>query len=469
MGVPPSPCVGPHPAPLRGSTPPRNRLATVAFAFAVACLAHSTRADANAQGMYGFGSRSTAMAGAVSADVRDFSANYYNPAGLAAAETLRIDIGYFWAHHALTANGLDNHVDPAHGLVGGIAAPGRLFGIPFAFGLGLHLPDDRVSRSRALPQMQPRWELYDNRVQIIFIAANLAIAPVRWLRLGAGLSFVSSTRGRLDISGEINGLRTNDSRLNHTVDADLTAVRYLQAGIQVDVHPTLTFAATYRGTYNLRLEIDAIVAGRISLGDLGIPGSYSLFSSSVAVSLPQQGVLGVSWRPRRDFTLDVDLTWINWSAYVNPTANIRVALDLQVPPELSSFRIPATPSPTPVVPARFADTFVPRVGVEFRRDVGVHTLAFRGGYRFDASPVPDQMARATNFMDANRHVVSFGTGMMFRGMRPTLAGGISVDLHADLQVLEHRDVHKDDPSDPVGDYRLAGAVFQAGITTGVVF
>ena len=34
---------------------------------------------------FGMGSRSIAMGGAVTADVEDFTANYYNPAGLARA------------------------------------------------------------------------------------------------------------------------------------------------------------------------------------------------------------------------------------------------------------------------------------------------------------------------------------------------------------------------------------------------
>ena len=42
-------------------------------------------ARANEADTYGLGSRSSAMAGAVAADATDFSANYYNPAGLASA------------------------------------------------------------------------------------------------------------------------------------------------------------------------------------------------------------------------------------------------------------------------------------------------------------------------------------------------------------------------------------------------
>ncbi len=424
--------------------------------------------------MYGYGSRASALEGAVSADVQDFSANYYNPAGLVRANSLRLDLGYLYATHALQTNGRDNHVDPVHGLVGGIVAPGRLFGLRFAFGLAVHIPDDRISRSRSLPQIQPRWELYDNRVQIIYIAANLAISPVPWLRIGGGLSFVSSTRGQLDIYGNIAYPRASDSQLQHTVDADLVSVRYPQAGIQVDVLPTLTIGLVYRGEFRLALQIDALVQGQIVLGRVTDPnatriaGSYSLSSSSVAVFLPQQAVFGAAWRPVRGLTVMADVTWMDWSAYRNPSAQLGVALDLRIPPGVTGLMVPALPPSTVVVPAGFHNTFVPRVGVEYQRDVGLHTLAARVGYRYDASPVPDQVAQ-TNFLDASRHAVSIGAGIIVRGLRPALGGGLTFDVHGEGQFLESRSVHKTDPADPVGDYVIGGQVWSAGATLGVLF
>jgi long-chain fatty acid transport protein len=443
------------------------------LALALATLTSAGAAWANTPGMYGYGSRSTALSGAVSADVEDFSASYYNPAGLVRAPALRLDVGYLYATHRLRANGRDNHVDPAHGLVGGLVAPGRVFGLPFAFGLGLHLPDDRLSRSRSLPQSQPRWELYDNRVQLLFIAANLAVAPWPWLRIGAGLSFVSSTRGRLDIEGDIAFPSANDSRLRHTVDADLRAVRYPQAGVQIDVLRELTLSMVYRGEFRLQLELDALVAGNVVIGrpsDLTatrIPGSYGLVSRSVAVFLPQQAVLGAAWRVRPNLTVMADLTWIDWSSYINPTAQLVTALSLQIPPDLANLSLPATPPAVVRRDAAFHDTLVPRVGVEWRTEVGVHGLAVRGGYRYDPSPVPDQTG-PTNFMDASRHVLSAGAGFTLRGLRPVV-GALVLDVHADVQLLERRTVRKDDPADPVGDYVLDGQVFNLGTTMSVLF
>ena len=83
---------------------------------------------------------------------------------------------------------------PFRGVEDGSNRADRMAGVPFAFGFAFHLPDDRLSRVEALPQTAPRWELYDNRNQRLYLAANLALSPWPWLQIGGGVSFMSSTR-----------------------------------------------------------------------------------------------------------------------------------------------------------------------------------------------------------------------------------------------------------------------------------
>ena len=165
------------------------------------------------------------MGGAVSADVSDFSACYYNPAGLALAHGLEISVGYFRADQSLYMNGKNSGVDPVKGMVGGAVVPGKVFDVPFAFGVGFHIPDNWLTRVRALPQDQPRWELYDNRNQRLWFGVDLAISPFPWLQLGGGVTFMAATKATLDISGHIDLFGPTDSSLRHQVDADLTIDR----------------------------------------------------------------------------------------------------------------------------------------------------------------------------------------------------------------------------------------------------
>jgi long-chain fatty acid transport protein len=440
-------------------------LALAVESFAI--IAHATPPST-----YEFGSRATALAGAVTADGGDFSSVYYNPAGLVLARGVRVDVGYFYAHHALQTNGADNAVDPAHGIVGGLVAPGRLYGIPFAFGLATHLPDERLSRSRALPQMQPRWELYDNRVQLLYLAADVAIAPWPYLRIGGGIAFISSTRGTLDVYGDIAFPSANSSRLRHAVDADLRSVRYPQLGVQLDVSPAITLAFSYRGEFRLGLEIDGLVAGNVVVGAgegaTRVPGSYALSSRSTAVFLPQQATLGAKIQLKSKWDLFVDFTWNGWSSYTNPSARLNVALDLMPPPGLT-LPIPALPPSVPPVPAGFHDTIALRIATEYRLMLGRHQLSTRVGYRFEPTPVPEQTGRDTNFLDSARHVPSLGLGIVFGERNGVLgiAHGISVDLHAAAQVLVPRTYLKSDPTDPIGDLAIGGVVLNGGATVGL--
>ena len=445
-----------------------DALAAIALLFAPAAAA------ANPLDMYGFLSRSTALGGAVTADVGDVSAGYYNPAGLARMHAFRAELGYLYAAPSLATDGRDNGVDASHGFVGGLAAPGRVFGLPFAFGLAVHVPDDRLSQVRALTQTQPRWELYSVRLQRLYIAASLAISPWRWLRLGGGLVFMASTRGGFDITGRISATQPSNSALTHGVDADLTAVRYLQAGAQADLPHGVSVGVAFRDEFKLDTQLVADLVGQIVVGGindpraLSIPGSYSLRSQVLSAFQPRQVVLGAAWRINPAWRVSVDVGWVQWSRYENPTASLDVALQLTIPAGIPGLRQPSIPQPAAREAMGFHDTFVPRVGVEYTLALRRHTLAFRGGYAYDPTPVPDQ-AGITNFVDASRHVVSLGIGLTLRHLGAVFPGSVSVDVHAAMQFLETRSVVKADPNDAIGDFTASGTVLNVGTTIGVGF
>jgi long-chain fatty acid transport protein len=436
--------------------------------------AASTDARANPLDTFGFGSRSTAMGGAVSADVRDWSANYYNPAGLALATGLEIGIGYFRADHDLYINGKNSGVDPVKGMVAGIVAPGKLYDLPFAFGFGLHLPDDRLSRVEALPQTEPRWELYANRNQRVYLAANLAISPFEWLQLGGGLSFMSSTTGTLDISGDANILKVDDSQLRHAVDASLSAIRYPQLGARIKLGKRAALAVAYRGQFSLALDIKARLHGDISLGPP--PPTYSVLydlnTASVDSFLPQQLVVGGSWQLLDNLHVNLDATWINWSAYVPPVSTVGVALDFNVPASvLQPFGImlPTVPAATQIVPISMHDRVNPRLGFEWRAFAKPKWEGFlRGGYEYAKSPIPPQTG-VTNYVDRDRHSISAGLGARLMAPMKELPGDVRLDAHAQLSELPTGTTLKSNPADTTGDYTAGGHIWNVGVSATLGF
>jgi hypothetical protein len=424
---------------------------------------HARSAGANPLDPFGFGSRGTAMGGAAAADVQDFSANYYNPAGLALARRLEISVGYVNVDQSLTINGQNSGVDPVRALVAGVVAPGAIAGIPFAFGFGLHLPDDRLSRVRALPQDEPRWELYDNRNQLLFLAVNLAVSPWPWLQIGGGASFISSTTATLDIGGQVNLYTPESSQLRSAVNADLTAVRYPQAGVRVALGEKLAVAVVYRGQFSLALDLKANLRGSIS----GLTTAlYDLQTDSVNNFLPQQVVVGGSWAILPDLRANADLTWVNWSAYVPPVADVKVVLN--IPPPTGGWPAgivpPTTPAPTVVVPIQMRDTIVPHVGLEWRAVDRRRWKGFlRVGYEYDKSPIPPQTGE-TNYVDRDRHAFSVGLGIRAIDLLPELPRDLRLDGHVQLSELPTGTTVKSDAADLVGEYTAGGTLWNVGGT-----
>jgi Outer membrane protein transport protein (OMPP1/FadL/TodX) len=438
----------------------RRRLAAALIAGA---LSAAPCARANPLDPFGFGSRATAMGGATAADSQDFSANYYNPAGLALARRMEISVGYVNVDQSLSIDGKDSGVDPVRAIVAGIVAPGTVAGIPFAFGFGLHLPDDRLSRVRALPEDQPRWELYDNRNQLLYLAANLAISPWPWLQIGGGASFLSSTTATLDISGQVNIYASDSSQLRSAVDADLTAVRYPQAGVRVALGDAVALALVYRGQFALDLDLKANLRGNISGLTTAI---YDLQTDSVNNFLPQQVVLGGSWKVGPAVRADLDFTWVNWSAYVPPVAVVQVALD--IPPPLGGWPAnitpPTTPAPTVVLPIHMHDTVVPHLGVEVRALDTRKLQAFvRAGYEYDKTPIPPQTGE-TNYVDRDRHAFSFGLGARGMDLLAELPRDLRLDGHVQLSELPTATTVKSNPADLVGEYTAGGTMWNVGVT-----
>ncbi len=445
----------------------------------LALVSGALPARASVPDHYGFGSRSAAMAGAVAADAQDFSAGYYNPAGLAEAPGVELAFGYMHHVQRLQVDGLDNEVADVHGLHAGLVAPGELFGLPFAFSVGVHLPDDGLSFIKARRQGVPRWELYDARSQLLYLQVSLALRPFSWLEVGGGIAYLSATRGSFAIRGRADILSPFDSELEHEVDADLTAVRFPQAGLRLLLEDWGALGVTYRGESSLDLQLDADLRGVVEFAGIDVPLLYQLEAHTVAAFTPHQLVVGVSFQRIEDLHLNLDVTWMNWSGYLSPTAELKALLEVE-PPEGIPVELPDQPAPTQIVPPAFKDRFVPRVGVEYvagsfgsprkvhGADRALVQLPVRLGYAYEPSPVPDQVG-ISNLIDSDRHTLTVGAGITLNRLIEELPGAIHLDFHGAFTLLPARTVLKDNPADFMGDYSASGSVFGGGGSLKVVF
>ncbi len=412
---------------------------------------------------FGFGSRASAMGGAVSADATDFSANYYNPAGLAGDTGLRLALGYTYNWQNLRIQGKDSGVDAVRGLVFGFAAGGKLGGIPIALGIATHLPDQGISRVTALREGVVRWELYDSRASVLYLTTNIAIRPVPFLELGGGISFLAATHGRFEVTGTADVLTPFNSKLRHEVDADLTSVRYPEAGVRFHLGDRAQLALVYRHETKLDLELSALLRGNVDFAGIQVPILYTLSSKTVAAYLPAQLVVGTSFKVVRGLSVNADLTYVHWSGYASPTARTAAKLTATPPPGID-LELPTEIKPTEPIAPRFIDRVVPRLGVEWVLPwPRVVRPTLRAGYVFEKSPVPPQTG-VTNYVDADRHTLSFGAGIELDA-----APHPSLDVHFLHSWLPERVTLKSSPADPVGDYHQSGTMIGLGATLGASF
>jgi long-chain fatty acid transport protein len=400
-------------------------------------------ASASPVDVFGFGSRQAGMGGAVAATVDDFSAGYYDPAGLAFGHGKRVSFGFLGARSHLHVNDDAYPITEPLGLVFGASTPAPLGG-PLAdrvyVGIGMVLLPTTIIRVIARLPSEPLYPYYDNRTQRLVVMPVIAAKITNHLAAGIGINVLAGLGGQV-VANE-GPTRALDAR----VDEQIPTIARVNAGLRWDVNRFYSAALVYRQKFSVPFSTIAnnSVAGEPI--DLAIHAE-GLFT-------PDQIVAGNAFHTDvADVTFD--LTWARWSAYPGPYVQVTSELPLVGP----------LAGVLPKVP--WSDTIGARIGVE-RANLalsGDATFDVRAGYGFETSPVPASQPGVTNLLDGPKHTISAGVGFRFPLAHKRW---IRIDLHAQAQIVGARTMHKivappgqnpapfdglrdevtDDPSDP---------------------
>lgn len=443
---------------------PRSAPLTTAALLGV-CLLAAQNAAANPLDAFGWGARAPALGNAYAAVADDSSASYYNPAALARVKGLQIDLGYQSANPRIDVSGVRQALFNTSGVTAGLVLPGQIRSVRFAIGVQLFLPDLHVTRIHVLQHDRPRLALYDNRTQRLYLAANLSLRILPGLYLGGGLAFMSRSDGLASLRGNLAVGDPENSQLESSISQDLFAIRYPQAGILWEATRHLSLAVVYRH----RFVLDLVQRFNIS-ADVGDPGrpplllGGKLYETAYSVDLfqPWQLVFAAAARWHR-LLVSFDLTFARWSEQPPPASTFELELDIG---ELGS--AVDIPEPKPYPHPGYHDLLIPAVGIEARLVDGAGggrvAIDLRGGYRYEGSPVPAQLDES-NFGDADKHTVSGGVGLTLSRLGKVLPGPLTIDAFAAATVLPRRTFEKADPRSAVGDFTVAGAVWQGGVQT----
>jgi len=415
LRCPAGPEAGPAPPSCRrpARPHPRGRAGRAAGGALLALLLASALGAGPARaGIYdllGLGCRPVSLGGAYTALADDFTSVYYNPAGLSGEAESSMTLGGLWAKPYFTyreTGRLQDQVPKLYATGGGYLGVatnlGHLTGYrqlaPWALGISLYLPVERALLAD-IPSSsaQPSFIFYRDQTQVLSVLLGLSWKILDWLSVGVSGNFLADLRAPNEAFVDVD-IRTVIPYLIHRGDL----VKVVRPRIMRDAEMKASFIVgalvqplawlRLGAAYRARFYAETVGSQDILLRFLDFSGQSPLsFSSAVLAEIhyvhywnPQQVSAGAAFSPLRSLWVALDLTWADWSDYVDAMWYV----------------------PRP----RFTDTFIPRLGVEYGLRSGIR---LRAGYFFQPSPVPEQTL-ASNYLDNDKHVVSTGIGYTFQ-------------------------------------------------------
>ncbi len=311
-------------------------------------------------------------------------------------------------------------------------------------GLAVHIPTSTAMTLGAEDPAKPHFVLYsiDPQRTAVYLGGSVRILPS--LSIGAGVSILAEAELNLNLSLLSSSFITHHSPTKYNFDPIF--------GIKFKPTKSLALAAVYRESKTATLKPEL----KIFVGDEQILPTVTIFNQFNYE--PREAVVAAMYSFRERLVVEVDVTWMDYSNYQVSTP--KYEFEEEVPDWVKTL-LSMNNFPDP----EFKDIFVPRLGTEFMVN---KYFTLRGGYYYQASPVPDQRG-ITNYVDADKHVISIGGGVKAFLPPKILERPIHIDFVFQAQILQERSVIKDDPEDAVGDYTIDGEIFLGGIFLTHVF
>ncbi len=408
----------------------------------LACVSAPLIASASPLELYGFGSRSSAMAGAGVATCTSFDCVFLNPGRLARQRRKTLSAGYMYGDLNLTINGSKSNSENTQATTFGIVVPlklGASLADRITLGLGMMVPRNAIARARSPVVGTPSFALLDSRSEVVGIQLALGYAWNEHVGFGVGVLVSGTLAGRIlvDVDGAGRFITRSEQELKSNFTPVLGAS--LESSDKVGTVARHRYGISLRGAseagYDIQIDNNLAASLPLSLPQLLVVGVPQYDPASIVVEFGYQATpeLGV------EFQLD----YKRWSAFPLPTEN-----PIERGENLAG--------------ANFHDTVVPRVGVEWLSGSAGAQLALRAGYTFIYSPAPEMTGQAS-LLDNHRHVGSAGLGISW----PEARHGLRFDMWIQEHRLLDRNHEKTDPASELGTIRTEGRIRIGGVSVGV--
>jgi long-chain fatty acid transport protein len=379
-----------------------------AFAFALlSLLGLSSLVLANGLNLNSLGTRALSMGGAFVGLADDYSAIFWNPAGMAQFD--KRYLGFYgtdiipsgsYLLQVPTEQGMLTMVDAktlTKHYLSGLLAYYQPINESLVAGIGIYVPsglgsswdgDDFANLSNGITY---QWE---SKIGLVTVSPGISYKINDMVSVGATLNVNYGTFSMKRWAGNVAKIDLGQ------YDMSLNGWGFSGSlGILVKPSEMFSLGAT------LRLPSRVKFSGDVSISNvdlLGFNGSSEAETESPHVTFPLWIAGGVAFRPMPKLTLTGDLQWTQWSTLD------QVELKF-IDPAWSAFM---TQSGENIMHLEWKDALQIRFGAEYKLN---ESLALRGGYYYDPTPQPDT---TMNFLlpTFNFNVFTVGLGYYVNGL-----------------------------------------------------
>jgi long-chain fatty acid transport protein len=422
---------------------------TITVLVAIALL--STLSFANGLNLNSLGSRALAMGGAFVGLADDFSAIFWNPAGLASFKAKSFG---FYGTDIIPSSTYKLTIPPPYGpgqvidaqsktkhYLGGMAVYIHPVSENVVAAIGVYTPSglgsDWPSEKLAAISGNSTTIDWSSKVGLITIAPSLAYKVNDMLSIGAavninyGMFDLNMYAGKADIPPYVTNFDLGQYSETET-GWGLGAT----VGVLFKPHKMFSLGATYRTASKIKFSGSATMSN-LALPQLSLPSSSDMERS---LTWPAWFAFGAAFYPIEDLIITADVQYTNWkkidvikTSYINSVWNLLM-----------------TTSGKDTMPMYWQDATQIRFGAEYK---AYENWIFRAGFYIDPSPAPD---KTMNILLPNYDFNVLTAGLSY------LLNGLQIDLGVEYLMGKERSIDfvktLNNPANPFYDAAYAHAV-----------
>ncbi len=396
---------------------------------------------------WGFGSRAVSLGGAFTAVADDYSAAYYNPAGLAQSSRNYVTLDYMYTSPKIkveddagndlvvtTPNGsVKTNPTEYRGSSRGLDLSIPLIGlgidvndivnmpINVQFGMAISMPEhsDTMYRIYSYPVDQPHFIRYGDNIDRIHAAIGIGVECWKDLvYVGIGAQTMLYGDGMIYVDG-LNMTSSNGEAVAEVKQSNLLKMDPLFGIMVTPLDKKLKIGFSFRDKE--QVEVDPLPTLITAIGS-PFQGNIGIVMGLWAFYTPREYSLGASY--------DFDFLMVSAEANLQKWSDYDIMPEEKVN-ELTQAGFAGMPD--------FKDTINYRLGVEWKINKNANATF---GYCHQPTPVPDQSGVISNYIDMDKDIFSLGGRYTFN-VPFALNKPMTVGAMLSYQLLQTLNVNKD--------------------------